>query len=80
MEPTWRCSVPPALATKTLNLTQAALKGVRRDGDLQRNDTPGRRRQNYQVYALTAAATNSSYGQPEYVARDVTRNVTNAPP
>lgn len=33
----------------------------------------------YDAYAVTATATYGSYGQPDYVARRVTR-VTNAPP
>lgn len=36
--------------------------------------------QSYVVYALTATASYGSYGQPDYVARKVTRNVTLAPP
>jgi len=32
------------------------------------------------VYALTATASYGTYGRPDYVARTVTRNVTNAPP
>jgi MSHA biogenesis protein MshP len=65
--------------TKTLNLTQAALKGfvVTVTCNATTHQVAG---QNYQVYALTAAATNSSYGEPEYVARNVTGNVSNAPP
>ena len=35
--------------------------------------------QNDDVYALTATASRGTYGQPDYVARKVTRNVTNAP-
>ena len=65
--------------TKTLNLTQAAFKGfvVTVTCNATTHQVAG---QNYPVYALTAAATNSSYGEPEYVARNVTGNVTNAPP
>lgn len=34
----------------------------------------------YFAYALTSSASYGTYGQPNYVARTVTRNVTNAPP
>lgn len=34
----------------------------------------------YYAYALTSNATHGNYGSPDYVARKVTRNVTNAPP
>ncbi|MGH8298028.1 MAG: hypothetical protein ACRES6_01940 [Steroidobacteraceae bacterium] len=34
----------------------------------------------YEVYALAATATFGTYGKPDYVARTVTQNVTNAPP
>jgi MSHA biogenesis protein MshP len=33
----------------------------------------------YEVYALSATASRGTYGEPDYVARTVTRNVTNAP-
>jgi MSHA biogenesis protein MshP len=36
--------------------------------------------QTYTVYALTATASKGTYGAQDYVARTVTRNVTNAPP
>ena len=66
-------------ATRTLSLTQKALKGfvVTVTCGATTHQVAG---QNYQVYALTAAATYGSYGAPDYVARNVTRNVTNAPP
>ncbi|HUN71492.1 MAG TPA: hypothetical protein VMU52_04215 [Steroidobacteraceae bacterium] len=35
--------------------------------------------QNYTVYALAATASKGTYGAQDYVARTVTRNVTNAP-
>lgn len=65
--------------TQTLNLTQKALKGfvVTVTCGATTHQVAG---QNHQVYALTATATYSSYGEPDYVARNVTRNVTNAPP
>ena len=34
----------------------------------------------YFGYALSSSASHGTYGQPNYVARTVTRNVTNAPP
>lgn len=34
----------------------------------------------YYAYALTSTATHGSYGSADYVARKVTRNVTDAPP
>ena len=34
----------------------------------------------YTVYALAATASRGTYGKPDYVARTVTRNVTDAPP
>ncbi|HXS21045.1 MAG TPA: hypothetical protein VN735_07415 [Steroidobacteraceae bacterium] len=36
--------------------------------------------QSYVVYALASTASYGSYGQPDYVTRTVTRNVTLAPP
>ena len=36
--------------------------------------------QTFTAYALTATASYGTYGQPDYVARTVSRNVTNAPP
>lgn len=34
----------------------------------------------YPVYALAATASYGTYGEPDYVARTVTQNVTTAPP
>lgn len=34
----------------------------------------------YYAYALTSSASHGSYGSTDYVARKVTRNVTDAPP
>jgi MSHA biogenesis protein MshP len=70
---------------RTLNLTQGALAGfvvrvtcaptvhtIYSGTPLTPN--------NYEVYALAATASRGTYGRPDYVARTVTRNVTNAPP
>jgi len=71
--------------SKTLNLTQGALAGfaVR----VTCAATPHRiysgappTAVSYQAYALAATASFGTYGKPDYVARTVTRNVTNAPP
>jgi MSHA biogenesis protein MshP len=71
------------LATNTLNLTGGALAGfvvkvtcASTIHQIYSGATP----QNYTVYALAATATKGTYGAQDYVARTVTRNVTNAPP
>jgi MSHA biogenesis protein MshP len=71
--------------SKTFTLAQGALKGfvvtvacTPTQHQIYSGAPPTA--QNYEVYALTATATYGSYGGPDYVARTVTRNVTNAPP
>ena len=71
------------LATKTLNLAQGALAGfvvtvtcTSTTHQIYTGVTPN----NYTVYALAATASKGTYGAQDYVARTVTRNVTNAPP
>jgi MSHA biogenesis protein MshP len=74
------------LATNTLNLTRGALTGF--VVELACSSTPQHRIYSpvtstwtsYTVYALAATATKGTYGAQDYVARTVTRNVTNAPP
>lgn len=71
------------LATNTLNLTRGALKGfvvkvtcTSTTHQIYTGVTPN----TYTVYALAATASEGTYGAQDYVARTVTRNVTNAPP
>ena len=76
--------VPSCLAT-TLNLTQGALAGfvvkVTCTSTTHQIYSPVTSTwQPYTVYALAATATKGTYGAQDYVARTVTRNVTNAPP
>jgi MSHA biogenesis protein MshP len=74
------------LATNTLNLTQGALAGF--VVKLACTSTTPHQIYSpitstwtsYVVYALAATATKGTYGGQDYVARTVTRNVTNAPP
>lgn len=71
---------------KTFTLTQGALKGfvlaVACTPTQHQIYSPGPppTPRNYEVYTLKSTATHGSYGGPDYVARSVTRNVTNAPP
>jgi MSHA biogenesis protein MshP len=71
------------LGGKTLNLTQGALKGFVVTVSCTATQhqiysgspaTPNP----YTVYTLAATASYGAYGKPDYVARTVTRNVTNA--
>jgi MSHA biogenesis protein MshP len=71
------------LATTTLNLTGGALAGfvvkvtcASTTHQIYSGATPT----NYTAYALAATATKGTYGAQDYVARTVTRNVTNASP
>ncbi|HEY6514567.1 MAG TPA: hypothetical protein VIY50_00370 [Steroidobacteraceae bacterium] len=71
--------------SKTFTLTQGALKGfvvtvacTMTQHQIYSGIPPTA--QPYEVYTLTSTATSGSYGGPDYVARTVTRNVTNAPP
>lgn len=77
------CAGTPA--SRTFTLTQGALNGF----VVTVTCTPTTHQiysgapptaQNYEVYALKSTATYGSYGGPDYVARTVTRDVTNAPP
>ncbi len=75
--------VPSCIANNTLNLTRGALKGfvvkvacTSTTHQIYSGATP----QPYTVYALAATASEGTYGGQDYVARTVTRNVTNAPP
>jgi MSHA biogenesis protein MshP len=73
------------LATNTLNLTGGALAGfvvrVTCTSTAHQIYSPITSTwQPYTVYALAATATKGGYGAQDYVARTVTRNVTNAPP
>jgi MSHA biogenesis protein MshP len=75
-------AVPYCLPT-TLNLTQGALAGfvvkvtcTSTTHQIYTGATPT----TYTVYALTATASNGTYGAQDYVSRTVSRNVTNAPP
>lgn len=75
--------VPSCLANSTLNLTQGALKGfvvkVTCTSTTHQIYT-GVNPNSYTVYALAATASEGTYGAQDYVARTVTRNVTNALP
>jgi MSHA biogenesis protein MshP len=73
------------VATNTLNLTQGALKGfvvkVACTSTTHQIYFPSTSTwQSYTAYALAATASEGTYGAQDYVARTVTRNVTNAPP
>ncbi|HEX5462930.1 MAG TPA: hypothetical protein VFX20_23425 [Steroidobacteraceae bacterium] len=72
-------------ASKTLRLTQGALAGfvvtvtcTATAHQIYSGAPPTAR--SFTVYTLGATATSGSYGRPDYVARKLTRNVTNAPP
>ncbi|HEY7889081.1 MAG TPA: hypothetical protein VIC29_12740 [Steroidobacteraceae bacterium] len=74
-----------APASKTFTLTQGALKGF----VVTVACTPTQHQvysvsagilQTYTVFALASTASSGTYGGPDYVARTVTRNVTDAPP
>lgn len=78
--------VPPTcLGGKTLPLSQGALKGfvvtVTCNATTHQiySSTPPAGLRPYTVYGLAARASYGTYGKPDYVARSVTRNVTNAP-
>ena len=71
--------------SKTLNLTQGALAGftvtvtcAATTHQIYSGAPPTAT--SYQAYALAATASSGTYGKPDYVARTVTRNITNAPP
>lgn len=73
----------PSCPNNTLNLTGGALAGfavtvtcTSTTHQIYTGATPT----TYTVYALAATATKGIYGAQDYVARTVTRNVTNAPP
>lgn len=77
------CTSTPS--SNTLNLTQGTLTGF----VVTVTCTPTQHQiyspststwQPYTVYALAATASEGAYGSQDYVARTVTRNVTNAPP
>lgn len=70
------------LASSTLNLTRGALTGFvvtlacsATTHQIYTGVTPTQ----YTVYALTASASEGTYGTRDYVTRTVTRNVTLAP-
>ena len=79
-----RARTASACANRTLNLTQGALAGftvkVTCAATVHQIYSGPPPATNYQVYALAATASSGIYGKPDYVARTVTRNVTNAPP
>lgn len=68
-------------ASTTLRLTQPGLSGfvvivscVRTSHQIGAGPTT------YYAYALASSASHGTYGSSDYVARKVTRNLTNAPP
>lgn len=70
---------------KILNLTPTGLAGfivtVTCSATTHRAYSPvSHSVQTFTAYALAATASYGTYGQPDYVARTVSRNVTNAPP
>jgi MSHA biogenesis protein MshP len=76
------CLVP---VSKTFTLNQQALRGF----VVTVSCTPTQHQiwspsagvwKPYTVFTLTATASYGTYGGPDYVARTVTRNLTNAPP
>lgn len=76
---------PVCTGSRTLRLTQGALAGygvkvtcAATTHQIYSGAPPTA--QNRQAYALAATATFGTYGKPDYVARTVTRNVTNASP
>lgn len=73
-----------APVSKTLTLTQEALKGFIVTVGCTRTthqiySVSSGTWQTYAVFALTSTATSGLYGGSDYVARTVARNVTNAP-
>lgn len=73
-----------APASKTFTLTQGALSGfvvtvACTPTQHQIYSASSRSWKAYTVYALTATGSSGTYGGPDYAARTVTRNVTNAP-
>jgi MSHA biogenesis protein MshP len=76
----------PSCLTYTLNLTQGALAGFvvkvacTSTTPHQIYSAATSTFTSYTVYALAATASKGTYGAEDYVARTVTRNVTNAPP
>lgn len=68
-------------ASTTLRLNQPGLSGfVVTVGCVRTSHRIGAGPTTYYAYALTSSASHGRYGSPDYVARKVTRNVTNAPP
>lgn len=68
-------------ASTTLRLNQPGLSGfVVTVGCLRTTHQIGAGPTTYYAYALTSSASHGSYGSSDYVARRITRNVTNAPP
>lgn len=71
--------------SKTLNLTQGALAGFvvkvtcAATGHQIYSGAPPTAK-SYTAYALAATASFGTFGKPDYVARTVTRSVTDAPP
>lgn len=79
------CASGPLPSSITLPLTQGALAGF----VVTVTCTPTTHQiyspttsswQTYTVFALAATTTYGTYGEPDYVARSATRNVTLAPP
>lgn len=74
---------PPGVcrATTTLRPNQPGLSGfVVTVRCLRTSHQIGAGPTTYYAYALTSSASHGSYGSSDYVARKITRNVTNAPP
>jgi len=78
------CAITPAPSSSTLSLTQGALAGF----VVTVTCTPtthliysplSHTWTTYTVFTLAATTTYGTYGEPDYVARSVTRNVTLAP-
>lgn len=68
-------------ANTTLRLNQPGLAGfVVTLGCVRTSHQIGAGPTTYYAYALTSSASHGSYGSADYVARKVTRNVTDAPP
>lgn len=68
-------------ASTTLRLNQPGLSGFVVIVGCQRTTHQiGAGPTTYDAYALTSSASHGTYGSSDYVARRMTRNVTNAPP
>lgn len=68
-------------ANTTLRLNQPGLPNfVVRVGCTRSSHQIGAGPTTYYVYALTSTASHGNYGGSDYVARNITRNVNNAPP